>query len=90
VGAKGLYHHCIVILIHQKKFLSSFYFDFWKFFLSEGQRPIPWQKYTQFLDDRIDFGEGQADQASKYLGLRIMRSLGELTSSMGKISIDRS
>jgi hypothetical protein len=32
-------------------------------------------------------GEGQADQTSKYLGLRIIRSLGKLPSSMEKISL---
>ena len=35
----------------------------------------------------MDFGEGQADQAPNYLGLRIIRSLGEISPSMRKISL---
>jgi hypothetical protein len=48
---------------------------------------IPHRKYPQFRDDRMDLGEGLAHQASKYLGARTIRSLGELPSSMGKISL---
>ena len=45
------------------------------------------RKYIQFSDDRMDLGEGQVDQGSEYLRLRIIGSLGELSSTMGKISL---
>jgi hypothetical protein len=35
----------------------------------------------------MDLGEEQADQISKYLGLRIIKSLRELSSSMEEISL---
>jgi hypothetical protein len=41
-------------------------------------------KHLQCCDERKDLGEGQADQTSKYLGLRIFRSLGELSLSIRK------
>jgi hypothetical protein len=41
-----------------------------------------WRRYLPFRVGRMEFGQGQADQVSKYLGLRIIESLGELLSSM--------
>jgi hypothetical protein len=42
------------------------------------------RKHLQLRDDRMNIGEGQAGQASKYLGLRIIRSLGKRSPSIGK------
>ena len=42
--------------------------------------------HFQLCDYRMDLGEGQTDQASKYLGLRIIKTLDEISISKGKLS----